>query len=194
AEAGLDAEQAVIDQNLEEIETGLEELERGEAMLEMASGIRTVSEDGSTALVNIAFTDSQTEISQETRDAVMAVFESDPVPGTTVDFGNDMAMAMPSLVSTAEVIGVIVAAVVLVVMLGTLVGAGLPILTALIGVGVATLIAMSLSGVLEMASVTPILGLMLGLAVGIDYALFIVNRHRRQLKQGAEVGESIGLA
>ncbi|MFJ9555935.1 MMPL family transporter [Nocardiopsis sp. NPDC101807] len=194
AEAGLDAEQAVIDQNLEEIEAGLEELERGEAMLEMASGIRTVSEDGSTALVNIAFTDSQTEISQETRDAVMAVFESDPVPGTTVDFGNDMAMAMPSLVSTAEVIGVIVAAVVLVVMLGTLVGAGLPILTALIGVGVATLIAMSLSGVLEMASVTPILGLMLGLAVGIDYALFIVNRHRRQLKQGAEVGESIGLA
>ncbi|GAA1453185.1 MMPL family transporter [Nocardiopsis tropica] len=194
AGAGLDAEQAVIDQNLEEIETGLEELERGEAMLEMASGIRTVSEDGSTALVNIAFTDSQTEISQETRDAVMAVFESDPVPGTTVDFGNDMAMAMPSLVSTAEVIGVIVAGIVLVVMLGTLVGAGLPILMALIGVGVATLIAMSLSGVLEMASVTPILGLMLGLAVGIDYALFIVNRHRRQLKQGADVGESIGLA
>ncbi|MEE2039875.1 MMPL family transporter [Nocardiopsis sp. CT-R113] len=194
AEAGLDAEQVVIDQNREEIEAGLEELEQGEALLEMASGIRTVSEDGSTALVNIAFTDSQTEISQEVRDAVMAVFESDPVPGTTVDFGNDMAMAMPSLVSTAEIIGVIVAGVVLVIMLGTLVGAGLPLLTALVGVGVATLIAMSLSGVLEMASVTPILGLMLGLAVGIDYALFIINRHRRQLKQGFEVRESIGLA
>ncbi|WP_150236534.1 MMPL family transporter [Nocardiopsis quinghaiensis] len=194
AEAGLDAEQAVIDQNREELEAGLEEVERGEAMLETASGIRSVSEDGDTALVRIAFTDSQTEVSQEIRDTVMEVFESDPVPGTTVDFGNDMAMTMPTLVSAAEVIGVIVAGVVLVVMLGTLVGAGLPILTALVGVGVATLIAMSLSGVLEMASVTPILGLMLGLAVGIDYALFIINRHRRQLKQGVDAGTSIGLA
>jgi RND superfamily putative drug exporter len=194
AEAGLDAEQAVIDQNREELEAGLEELERGEAMMEMASGLRSVSEDGDTALVRVAFTDSQTEVSQETRDAVMEVFESDPVPGTTVDFGNDMAMTMPTLVSTAEVIGVVVAGVVLVVMLGTLVGAGLPILTALVGVGIATLIAMSLSGVLEMASVTPILGLMLGLAVGIDYALFIINRHRRQLKQGVGVGASVGLA
>ncbi len=53
---------------------------------------------------------------------------------------------------------------------------------------------MSLSGVVEMSSVTPVLGLMLGLAVGIDYSLFIVNRHRRQLKQGDELHESIALA
>src|SRR5690625_5703607 len=79
-------------------------------------------------------------------------------------------------------------------MLGTLIGAGLPILTALVGVGIATLIAMSLSGVLEMASVTPVLGLMLGLAVGIDYALFIVNRHRKQLKANMPLQESIGMA
>ncbi|WP_159944887.1 MULTISPECIES: MMPL family transporter [unclassified Nocardiopsis] len=194
SEAALDAEQAVIDQNREDLETGLAELERGESLLEMASEIRTVSEDGDTALVNIAFSDSQMEVPQETRDAVMAVFGDDPVPGTTVDFGNDMSRSVPSLVSVTEVIGVVVAGVVLIVMLGTLVGAGLPILTALVGVGIATLVAMSLSGVLEMASVTPILGLMLGLAVGIDYALFIINRHRRQLKQGFGVGESIGLA
>ncbi|MBE2998908.1 MMPL family transporter [Nocardiopsis sp. HNM0947] len=193
-EDDLDFQQSQIDDNREVIEEQEEELERGEAMLEMSSEISTVSDDGATVLVNIAFTDAQEEVSQETRDAVMAVFESDPVPGTEVEFGNDIAMSMPSLVSTAEVIGVIVAGVVLVVMLGTLIGAGLPILTALVGVGIATLIAMSLSGVLEMASVTPILGLMLGLAVGIDYALFIVNRHRRQLKEGAELTESIGLA
>ena len=190
----LDFQQSQIDENREVIEEQEEQLDQGEAMLEMASEINTVSEDGSTALVNIAFVDAQEEVSQEIRDAVMEVFESDPVPGTEVDFGNDLAMSMPSLVSTAEVIGLIVAGVVLVVMLGTLIGAGLPILTALVGVGIATLIAMSLSGVLEMASVTPILGLMLGLAVGIDYALFIVNRHRQQLKKSAELRESIGLA
>ncbi|GAA1093452.1 MMPL family transporter [Nocardiopsis composta] len=193
-EEGLDAQQAEIDAGEEQLDEATEEIDRGEALMEMSEGVGQVSEDGGTALVTIAFSESQEEVPQDTRDAVMAVFDDDPVPGTAVDFGNDIAMSMPTLVSTAEVVGLVVAGVVLVVMLGTLVGAGLPILTALVGVGIATLTAMSLSDVLEMASVTPILGLMLGLAVGIDYALFIVNRHRRQLKQGVEMAESIGLA
>lgn len=194
AEDELDAQQAELNENREELDGRSQQLDEGARLLEMASELRSVSEDGSTALVSVSFTDPQQEIPQETKDAVMAVFEDAPVDGATVDFGNNIAMSMPSLVSTAEVIGVIVAAVVLVIMLGTLVGAGLPILTALVGVGTATLTAMSLSGVVEMASVTPILGLMLGLAVGIDYALFIVNRHRSQLKQGLDVAESLGRA
>ncbi|GAB2490396.1 MMPL family transporter [Nocardiopsis aegyptia] len=193
-EAAFDAQQAELDAGVAELEAGAEELDRGEAMMDMASEIRTVSEDGSTALVNVAFTESQEEVSQETKDAVIEVFEDDPVAGATVDFGDDIAMELPSLVSPAEAVGVVVAGVVLVIMLGTLIGAGLPLVTALVGVAVATLAAMSLSSVIEIANVTPILGLMLGLAVGIDYALFIVNRHRRQLKQGLGVHESIGLA
>ncbi|TQN30247.1 RND superfamily putative drug exporter [Haloactinospora alba] len=190
----LDTKQARIDEQREELEEQSQQLDRGASLQEMASDIRSVSEDGSTALVNVSFTEEREEVSQGTRDAVMAAFEDDPVTGTTVDFDSNIAMSIPSLVSTTEVIGVIVAAVVLMVMLGTLVGAGLPILTALVGVGIATMTAMSLSGLVQMASVTPILGLMLGLAVGIDYALFLVNRHRRQLKQGIGVGESVGLA
>ncbi|WP_017624188.1 MMPL family transporter [Nocardiopsis chromatogenes] len=193
-EEGLDARQAEIDAGREQLDAEAEKLEQGEALMEMSSDIRMVSEDGATALVNVSFTQAQEEVPQETKDAVMAVFEDDPVDGATVDFANDIAMSLPELFGPAEAVGLVVAAVVLVVMLGTLVGAGLPILTALVGVGVATMVAMSLSGVLEMASITPILGLMLGLAVGIDYALFIVNRHRRQLKEGLPVAESIGLA
>jgi RND superfamily putative drug exporter len=193
-EEGLDGQQAEIDAGLEALESEEEQLEQGEAMLEMAAGIGTVSEDETTALVMIAFTEAQEEVSQETKDSVISVFADNPVPGTTVDFADDIAMELPSLVSKAEVIGVIVAGIVLLVMLGTLVGAGLPILTALVGVGIATLITMSLSGVLAIADITPILGLMLGLAVGIDYALFIVNRHRRQLKEGVGLDESVGLA
>lgn len=86
------------------------------------------------------------------------------------------------------------AAIVLIVMTGSLVAAGLPILNALFGVGVAVAGAMALSGMIEMTSVTPILGAMLGLAVGIDYSLFILHRHRRQAKAGMPVAESIGLA
>ncbi|MGW9553325.1 MMPL family transporter [Nocardiopsis sp. NPDC055551] len=193
-EEALDGGQDEIDQGLETLETEEEQLEQGEALMEMADGIGTVSEDGNAAMVMVSFTDAQEEVSQETRDAVISVFESEPVDGATVEFADDIAMELPSLVSKAEIIGVVVAGVVLVVMLGTLIGAGLPILTALVGVGIATLITMALSGVLAIADITPILGLMLGLAVGIDYALFIVNRHRRQLKQGLELQESVGLA
>lgn len=193
-EEALDGGQDEIDQGLETLESEEEQLEQGEALMEMAAGIGTVSEDGNAAMVMVSFTDAQEEVSQETRDAVISVFDSEPVDGATVEFADDIAMELPSLVSKAEIIGVVVAGVVLVVMLGTLIGAGLPILTALVGVGIATLITMSLSGVLAIADITPILGLMLGLAVGIDYALFIVNRHRRQLKQGLELQESVGLA
>ncbi len=193
-EEGLDAQQAEIDRGRETLEAEEEQLEQGEALLEMASGVGTLSEDGATALVMVTFTEAQEEVAQETRDAVISTFDDNPVPGTTVEFADDIAMELPSLVSKAEVIGVVVAGVVLLVMLGTLVGAGLPILTALVGVGIATLITMSLSGVLAIADITPILGLMLGLAVGIDYALFIVNRHRRQLKEGIPLNESVGLA
>ncbi|SIO89908.1 MMPL family transporter [Nocardiopsis sp. JB363] len=193
-EEALDGGQDQLDQGLETLEAEEEQLEQGEALMEMADGIGTLSEDGNAALIMVSFTDAQEEVSQETRDAVISIFESEPVDGATVEFADDIAMELPSLVSKAEIIGVVVAGVVLVVMLGTLIGAGLPILTALVGVGIATLITMSLSGVLAIADITPILGLMLGLAVGIDYALFIVNRHRRQLKQGVELQESVGLA
>lgn len=72
-------------------------------------------------------------------------------------------------------------------MLGTLIGAALPIVTAVVGVGVGVTASLAFSGVVDMASVTPVLGVMLGLAVGIDYSLFIVNRHRKQLLNGVPV-------
>ena len=114
----------------------------------------------------------------------MAAFTATPVDGVEVDFSSSIAVGMPEVVGRGEAVGLVVAAIVLFVMLGTLIGAGLPIVTALIGVAIGVLGAMSLSGVVEMVSVTPVLGMMLGLAVGIDYALFIVNRHRRQLMDG----------
>ena len=199
--AGLDAQQAQLDAGRAELDAGSSELEaqalpaeQGAELLEMAQEIRTVSADGSAAVLNVIFSETQMEITQETKDALVAVFENASVDGVQVDFSADIAAAVPNLFGIGEVVGLVVAAVVLVVMLGTFIGAGLPLLTALIGVGIGALGALAFSGVVEMASITPILGLMLGLAVGIDYALFIVNRHRRQLKAGYTLEESIGLA
>ena len=199
--AGLDAQQAQLDASRAELDAGAAELEaqalpaeQGAELLEMAQEIRTVSEDGSAAVVNVVFTDSLPEVTQETKDDLVAVFEDSPIDGVKVNFSADIAAGIPSLFGVGEVVGLVVAAVVLVVMLGSLIAAGLPLLTALIGVGIGALGALAFSGVVEMASITPILGLMLGLAVGIDYALFIVNRHRRQLKAGYALEESIALA
>ena len=142
----------------------------------------------------VSFTDPQTAVTQPTKDALVAAFEDAPVDGVSVGFSASIATEVPNVVGPKELAGLVLAAIVLFALLGTLVAAGLPILTALIGVGIATLGALSLSSVFEMTSVTPVLGIMLGLAVGIDYALFIVNRHRRQLREGYSVEESIALA
>ncbi|MBP3035579.1 MMPL family transporter [Arthrobacter sp. zg-ZUI100] len=199
--AGLDAQQAQLDAGRAELEAGTAELEaqalpaeQGAELLEMAKEIRTVSEDGSAAVVNVVFSESQMEITQETKDAVVAAFDDASIDGVKVDYSAEISAAVPSLFGIGEVVGLVVAAVVLVVMLGSFIAAGLPLLTALIGVGIGALGALAFSGVVEMASITPVLGLMLGLAVGIDYALFIVNRHRRQLKAGYTLQESIALA
>ncbi len=82
----------------------------------------------------------------------------------------------------------------LIVTLGSLLAAALPIVTALVGIAVGVTASLSFSGIVNMASITPVLGVMLGLAVGIDYSLFIVYRHRKQLLRGVPVRESIGLA
>jgi RND superfamily putative drug exporter len=101
---------------------------------------------------------------------------------------------MPKIGGPAEIAGLVIAAIVLFVMLGTLLAAGLPVFSALIGVGISAMGTLALSSVLDMTATTPMLGVMLGLAVGIDYSLFILNRHRRQLKTGISVRESIALA
>ncbi|UWX96977.1 MMPL family transporter [Arthrobacter zhaoxinii] len=193
-QAELDAKRAELDAGSEELEAGAVQAEQGAALLDMATEIRTVSEDGSAAILNVTFTESQMEITQETKDAVVALFEDEPIDGVKVDFSAEISAATPALFGIGEVVGLVIAGVVLFVMLGTLIAAGLPLLTALIGVGIGALGGLAFSGVVEMASVTPVLGLMLGLAVGIDYALFIVNRHRRQLKTGLSLQESIALA
>ncbi|MBO0897005.1 MMPL family transporter [Arthrobacter sunyaminii] len=190
----LDANRAELDAQSAELEAGAVQAEQGAALLEMATEIRTVSEDGSAAVVNVVFSETQMEVEQDTKDALVAAFEDEPIDGVKVDFSSEVSAGVPSILGVGEVVGLAVAAVVLVVMLGTFIGAGLPLVTALIGVGIGAAGALAFSGVVEMASVTPILGVMLGLAVGIDYALFIVNRHRRQLKAGYGLEESIALA
>ncbi|MET0590129.1 MAG: MMPL family transporter [Naasia sp.] len=199
--AGLDAQrqqlesgQATLDSSRTELDTQSQALEEGAELLSLADGIRVVSEDGTAAIVNVSFTEPRLDLSQETKDAVIEYFEGSPIEGVQVSISTDIAQGVPEILGPGEIVGVAIAAIVLLVMLGSIIAAALPIVTALVGVAVGVLGSLAFSGVVDMASVTPVLGVMLGLAVGIDYSLFIVNRHRKQLLQGAEVRESIGLA
>ncbi|MBB1482980.1 MMPL family transporter [Tessaracoccus sp. MC1865] len=115
-------------------------------------------------------------------------------PGSEVAMGGEAYnIELPAL-SLIEIIGLVVALIVLTVVLGSLVAAGLPLLTAIMGVGITTALMFLLTSVFAINSTTPILSVMLGLAVGIDYALFILSRHRDQLRQGLEPQESAGRA
>ena len=188
------AQQAELDEGRADLVEGAEQLELGADLLALSDGIRVVSEDGTTALVNVSFDVPLLELDAASKEAVISYVEANPIDGVEYAFSSTLAQSVPNLIGVGEIAGLAIAAVVLLVMLGTVIAAALPIVTALVGVGIAVLAALSLSGVLDMSSVTPVLGIMLGLAVGIDYSLFIINRHRKQLLEGAEMRESIGLA
>lgn len=192
--AQLAEQQQKLTDGRAELATQTAKLEQGEQLLALAKDIRLVSSDGSAALVSVSFDKPRLELSEESKQAVIDHFEEHPVDGVSADFSTELAQGVPEVLGVGELIGVIIAAVVLLVMLGSVIAASLPLVTAILGVGIASLGTLAFSGVVQMASVTPVLGVMLGLAVGIDYALFIINRHRKQLLHGADVRESIGLA
>ncbi|MFD5598796.1 MMPL family transporter [Leucobacter sp. NPDC058333] len=192
--AELDARQQQLDDAVAELDANQRKLEQGAKLASYADGIGVVSDDGATALVNVSFTEPRLDLSQETKDAVIEHFEGTEIDGVEVALSTDISQGVPEILGVGEAVGVVIAAIVLIVVLGSILAAAFPIVTALVGVGIGAMATLSFSGVTQMASVTPILGVMLGLAVGIDYSLFILYRHRKQLLQGAGVVESIGLA
>ncbi|QNE43417.1 MMPL family transporter [Frigoribacterium sp. NBH87] len=190
----IDEQQATLDASRTELETQSATLEDGADLLALAEEIRQVSKDETTAVASIQFDKALNLVTTESKDALVEEMQGADIAGVDVEVSNDIAASIPEILGPGEVGGVVIAAIVLFVMLGTLIGAGLPLVNALIGVGVGVLASLALSGTVEMLSVTPVLGVMLGLAVGIDYSLFILNRHRQQLRDGVPLEESIGLA
>ncbi|MGW4455645.1 MMPL family transporter [Streptomyces albidoflavus] len=152
-----------------------------------------VSQDGTTAYISVTYDVSSFELTEETRDSLKNAGNEAREGGMTVEIGGDALMVMPETGIT-EVIGVVVAGIVLVITFGSLVAAGLPLITALIGVGIGVSTITALASVMDLGSTTATLAMMIGLAVGIDYALFIVSRYRAELAEGREREEAAGRA
>ncbi|HLT61942.1 MAG TPA: MMPL family transporter, partial [Microlunatus sp.] len=113
------------------------------------------------------------------------------IPGSTTSIGGEVFSENIPKFTATEVIGLVIALIVLFFTLGSLRAAGMPLLTAVLGVGITMALIFAATGLATVSSTTPMLALMLGLAVGIDYALFILSRHRDQLAGGMAVEESI---
>ncbi|MEU6076179.1 MMPL family transporter [Micromonospora sp. NPDC047074] len=155
--------------------------------------VGAVSPDGRYALVQVQFATGADEVTDAQRDAYEKVGARAEAQGWQVSPGGEVLNAVPEVGST-EAIGVAIAAIVLVITFGSLVAAGMTMLNALIGVGVGMAGLFTLSSVVDLTSTAPILALMLGLAVGIDYSLFITSRYRQNLLEGLPPDEAVGRA
>lgn len=154
-----------------------------------------VSDDGTAAIATIQLTEQVSGLPSGSLDDLLATIDTVAAhDGLTVSASGSLHPAEAPIGGT-EAIGLVIAAVVLVITLGSLILAGLPVLLALVGVFIGVGGAYALSANFEMTTSTPALGLMLGLAVGIDYALFIVHKQRSlQMHRDLDVVESTALA
>ncbi|XVQ09510.1 MMPL family transporter [Spirillospora sp. CA-255316] len=156
-----------------------------------ASG--AVSASGTIAFAQVTYRVGAADVSEEARDALERAPGPARAAGLRVEMGGDAAEAEGGQ-HLMEIIGVLVAAVVLVVTFGSLVAAGLPLLTALLGIAIGVTAITAATGFTDLSSSTPTLAIMLGLAVAIDYALFIVSRYRQELAPGGDPEEAAGRA
>ncbi|MER6534440.1 MMPL family transporter [Streptomyces sp900105755] len=153
-----------------------------------------VSKDGTVAYASVRYDVSGTELKDSSRDALEAAGHHAEKAGLTVEVGGDALQSGADAGGAGEVIGLAIAAVVLVITLGSLVAAGLPLLTAIIGVGIGVSTITAFAKTLDLGDTTSTLAMMIGLAVGIDYALFIVSRYRGELAEGRDREEAVGRA
>jgi RND superfamily putative drug exporter len=153
-----------------------------------------ISEQRTAAIAQVEYTVTGSDLKTSTLDALKSAVAATPHAGVSVEVGGAAFNNSPVNPGAEDLIGVLVAVVVLAITFGSLLAAGMPLLTALFGVVIAVAGVLALTGVVDISSTALTLALMIGLAVGIDYALFIVTRHRSQLAQGIDPEESAGLA
>ncbi|MEZ0165067.1 MMPL family transporter [Kineococcus sp. LSe6-4] len=153
-----------------------------------------VSPDLRAAYSTVSYGVAPPEVTDAQRQALLRAVDDARDAGLTAEVTGTATQEVAAIGGAAEAIGVVVALVVLAITYGSLVAAGMNLLTAIVGVGIGALGITTLTGFVDLQSTTPILAVMLGLAVGIDYALFIVTRFRHELLDGRPVAEAVPLA
>jgi RND superfamily putative drug exporter len=162
---------------------------------ELISG--QVSDNDAAALISMQFKGQAISVPESTKASLEAIVDdlrAELPVGTEVSLGGDLYASSIPGVTITEAIGLIIALLVLIVTFRSFVVAGLPLLTAIVGVALSMALIFVSTAFATISATTPLLALMLGLAVGIDYALFISARHQDQVREGMDPEESAARA
>ncbi|MFF7988967.1 MMPL family transporter [Kitasatospora xanthocidica] len=182
--------------NQQAVERTVDELAHADQVTGAVSPFKAgaVSKDGTTAYATVSYSAKAGELSKGATAALEQAAQHGRDAGLKVEVGGNALMAKPEAGGSSEAIGMALSAVVLVITFGSLVAAGLPLLTAVVGVGLGMALITALGSTLGLSGTTGTLAMMLGLAVGIDYAVFIVSRYRAELSEGRTPQEAAGRA
>ncbi|PJJ04652.1 RND superfamily putative drug exporter [Streptomyces sp. 2333.5] len=165
--------------------------DRSQAGASHGQGARQISKDGHTAYATVTFDRPTDELDAAQVRKVVDTAQRASGHGLQVELGGaGIALTEAPRAQLPEIIGLCAAAVVLFLAFGSLAATFLPIVTAVAAVGTASAGISLLSHAMTVADFAPMLGMLIGLGVGIDYALFIVTRHRKGLRAGLSVDEA----
>jgi len=163
------------------------------AVTEPLASPRSISQDGSTAFASVQFASSTADLGREAVDALIETAGPAESAGVQVEYGGELPTVLKERTTgPAEMIGIIAALIILFVSFRSIYSSILPLGVAITGLVVGLSIVGLLGALIEIPSVAPRLGTMIGLGVGIDYALFVLSRHRDNLETGMSNEESIG--
>ncbi|MGN9814296.1 MMPL family transporter [Streptomyces sp. SD11] len=178
------------------IEPALEEIGRMKGVGEVSSpyaaeGAAQISGNGRIAYAQITFTEQANGVPKALVEDVVETAQDAERAGLQVELGGQaITRTQEPPTGIAEMVGILAAAVVLFLAFGSLFAMLLPLVVAIAALGTGLMATSLLSHVTDVPEVAPLLGSLIGLGVGIDYALFIVTRHRRGILRGMEPEES----
>ncbi|HEX2294133.1 MAG TPA: MMPL family transporter [Actinomycetota bacterium] len=156
------------------------------------AGAQNVSEGGEIAFANVQFEITATDVPVELVDELKALARAAEGPGLDIALGGPI-IAFNEFEEPAgsEMVGLLAAVLILLVTFGSVLAMGLPIMMALFGIGIGLALVMLFANVFSVPDFTTQLASMIGIGVGIDYALFIVTRYRQHLHNGVEPEEAV---
>jgi RND superfamily putative drug exporter len=151
----------------------------------------TVSPDGKIAIARLQLAERAPNVPKATGKELLDMRDQIRAQGVKLELGGEVIQTAQQGPISSEAVGLTIAAIILLISLGTVVAAGLPLLLALFGLGIATSLIGLLTAVIDTPDWSVTLAAMLGIGVGIDYALLILTRHRAAMQRGASIEEAV---
>jgi len=157
-----------------------------------AAGARQISRDGKIAFADFHFKAQAVDVPKAEADKIITLGDAVKVPGLQIEYSGDVIfVSQQQAPGGAEAIGLLAAILILFFTFGSLLAMGLPLLSAIFGIAIGLSLVLLFANFISVPEFTPEIAAMIGIGVGIDYALFMVTRYRQGLQEGLEPQDAI---